>query len=48
MKYWKVANSWNPNWGEKGYFRILRGTGECGIEDQVTANGPTATWQKDV
>ena len=48
VKYWKVANSWNPNWGEKGYFRILRGTGECGIEDQVTANGPTATWQKDV
>merc|ERR1711871_340965 len=24
-KYWKVANSWNPYWGEKGYFRIKRG-----------------------
>merc|ERR1712146_723121 len=20
QKYWKVANSWNPHWGEKGYF----------------------------
>ncbi len=23
--YWKVANSWNPYWGEKGYFRIVMG-----------------------
>jgi cathepsin B len=38
VKYWKVQNSWNPYWGEKGYFRIKRGTDECGIEDQVVAN----------
>merc|ERR1719305_1038811 len=25
VKYWKVANSWNPYWGEKGYFRIKKG-----------------------
>ena len=31
-KYWLVANSWNENWGEKGFFRILRGNNECGIE----------------
>ena len=24
-KYWKVANSWNPYWGESGYFRIKKG-----------------------
>ena len=35
QKYWKVANSWNPYWGEKGYFRIVRGTNEGGIEHQV-------------
>eukprot|EP00658_Telonema_sp_P-2_P083418 TRINITY_DN9025_c0_g1_i3.p1 TRINITY_DN9025_c0_g1~~TRINITY_DN9025_c0_g1_i3.p1 ORF type:complete len:371 (+),score=103.46 TRINITY_DN9025_c0_g1_i3:132-1244(+) len=44
-KYWKVANSWNPYWGEKGYFRIKRGDSECGIEDQVTANSASATWK---
>lgn len=43
-KYWKVANSWNPYWGEEGFFRILRGTNECQIEGQVTANDPDATW----
>jgi len=41
-KYWKVANSWNPFWGEKGYFRIVRGTDECGIESQGMANGAGA------
>jgi cathepsin B len=35
VKYWKVANSWNKYYGENGYFRILRGTNECGIESQA-------------
>jgi len=45
-KYWKVANSWNPYWGEKGYFRIKRGGSECGIEDGVTFSGANAKWTK--
>jgi cathepsin B len=27
--YWLVANSWNRDWGDGGYFKILRGN--CGI-----------------
>jgi cathepsin B len=46
VKYWKVANSWNPYWGEQGYFRIVRGTNEGGIEDQVTGAPASAQWSK--
>ena len=35
--YWLVRNSWNTNWGDNGYFKILRGSDECGIEDQIVA-----------
>jgi len=45
-KYWKVANSWNPYWGEKGYFRILRGNNEGTIENQVIGSSPTAKWSR--
>merc|ERR1712050_514490 len=32
VDYWKVANSWDTTWGEDGFFRILRGKDQCGIE----------------
>eukprot|EP00746_Dinoflagellata_sp_MGD_P009925 gnl/MRDRNA2_/MRDRNA2_120344_c0_seq1.p1 gnl/MRDRNA2_/MRDRNA2_120344_c0~~gnl/MRDRNA2_/MRDRNA2_120344_c0_seq1.p1 ORF type:complete len:155 (+),score=35.32 gnl/MRDRNA2_/MRDRNA2_120344_c0_seq1:3-467(+) len=44
VKYWKVANSWNPYWGEKGFFRIKHGEG--GIDDSVAASGNDAKWGK--
>ena len=39
--YWLCANSWNSDWGDNGFFRILRGQNECGIEDAVTAGLPS-------
>jgi len=38
--YWIVANSWNTDWGNNGYFLILRGQDECGIEDDICAGTP--------
>lgn len=35
-KYWTVKNSWSQYWGMQGYFRIRRGTDECGIESELT------------
>lgn len=30
--YWLVQNSWGTSWGISGFFKILRGKNECGIE----------------
>ncbi|XP_021362216.1 uncharacterized peptidase C1-like protein F26E4.3 isoform X2 [Mizuhopecten yessoensis] len=36
-KYWLCANSWGTDWGETGYFRIIRGDNHCGIESFVVS-----------
>ncbi|XP_076042541.1 cathepsin B-like [Oratosquilla oratoria] len=40
VPYWLCANSWNTDWGDNGYFKILRGSDHCGIESEITAGLP--------
>ncbi|CAO1420120.1 unnamed protein product [Diamesa tonsa] len=38
--YWLIANSWNSDWGDHGFFKILRGEDHLGIESQIAAGIP--------
>ncbi|KAI1289657.1 Cathepsin B [Halotydeus destructor] len=40
VKYWLCKNSWGTDWGDKGFYKILRGVNECGCEGKVEAGLP--------
>jgi hypothetical protein len=40
VKYWWVRNSWGKEWGFEGYFKMLRGTNHCKIEENVVSGIP--------
>ena len=44
VKYWLVRNSWGTYWGENGFFRIVRGTNNLGIENDCAWAVPRDTW----
>lgn len=47
VKYWICVNSWNEDWGDKGTFKILRGSNHLGIESGVVAGTPLLPKETD-
>ena len=40
VEYWTLQNSWGPFWGDGGYFKMERGVGMWGVEDEMYAMTP--------
>lgn len=46
--YWHVRNSWGSYYGEEGFFRIVRGSNNLGIETSCQWATLKDTWTSDV
>ncbi len=38
--YWIIENSWGVEWGDKGFFRMARGTNNCQLEENIITGIP--------
>ena len=47
IPYWQVKNSWGSEWGDEGFFKIIRGYNECKIEENIFSVVPDFFYEND-
>ena len=40
VPFWLAASSWNIDWSDSRFFKILRGENHCGIESEISTEIP--------
>eukprot|EP00343_Euplotes_focardii_P011117 CAMPEP_0205830756 /NCGR_PEP_ID=MMETSP0206-20130828/42076_1 /ASSEMBLY_ACC=CAM_ASM_000279 /TAXON_ID=36767 /ORGANISM="Euplotes focardii, Strain TN1" /LENGTH=450 /DNA_ID=CAMNT_0053134715 /DNA_START=386 /DNA_END=1735 /DNA_ORIENTATION=+ len=45
-KYWHIRNSWGSNWGDEGFFKLIRGIDNLAIETNCSWASPKNTWDE--
>ena len=46
VKYWHIRNSFGSHWGDNGFFKLIRGIDNLGVENNCSWANAKDTWSE--